>query len=269
MDLFSLTTITVVLFLIIGAYILLTGQIEGRGKIVLIVAVLVAFIIIFLNLSIFKSYSEKNTYPLSTADKVEDITNYENSSTYSLSMWIFVNDWNQKLGIKKIICSRNLGINLLQPEIYLDQNRNSLKIDYYTNSINAASIAPIKSTNPIEVNNIGIQKWNCIVVCFGDNKIDTYVNGKLEKSTLTNNIQFSNPSVKSEAIPFKFCPTDNTYNGYISATRYYPKFLSPQEVWEIYKQGFSNNLLGNFLNQYNARFTFTKDSKVLADIPLI
>jgi len=264
MDLFSLTTITVVLFLIIGAYILLTGQIEGRGKIVLIVAVLVAFIIIFLNLSIFKSYTEKNKYPLSTADKIEAISNYENSSTYSLTMWIFVNDWNEKLGTNKIICRRNLGEGR-QPQIYLDKYKNKLLIDYCTVGTNSA---PVQQA-PIEVNNIGIQKWNCIVVCFGDNKIDTYINGKLEKSTLTDNIQYSNPAANSETIPFTFCPTDSTYNGYISGTRYYPKFLSPQEVWEIYKEGFSNNLLGNFLNQYNARFTFTKNSKVLADIPLI
>jgi hypothetical protein len=183
-------------------------------------------------------------------------------------MWIFVNDWNQQLGTNKIICNRNLGNNVLQPQIYLDQYKNTLKINYYTNST-GSSTTPVAAPNPIEVSNIGIQKWNCIVVCFGDNKIDTYVNGKLEKSTLTNNIQYSNPAAKSETIPFKFCPSDTTYNGYISGTRYYSTFLSPQEVWEIYKQGFSNNLLGNFLNQYNARFTFSKDSKVIADIPLI
>jgi hypothetical protein len=267
MDVFSFSTIIVVLFLIIGAYVLLTGQIEGRAKIVLIVAVLVSFILLFINLPFFKSYKEGSTYPISTIESVPSIKDYEMSTTYTLSMWVFINDWNDKLGSSKIICKRNLGGD--NPKIYLDSYKNNLKIDYCTTNGNSTSPAAVQSQNTIEIEQIGIQKWNNIVVCFGDNKIDTYINGKLEKSTVNDNPQYSNPSAKSDAYPFIFCPTDSTYNGYISATRYYPKFLSPQEVWDVYKEGFSNNILGNFFNQYNATFKFTKNQTVLAEFPLM
>ena len=54
MDLFSFTTIIIILFVIIGAYILLTSQIEGRARVVLILSVTIAFFVILFNLPIFK-----------------------------------------------------------------------------------------------------------------------------------------------------------------------------------------------------------------------
>ena len=54
MDLFSFTSIIIILFLIIGLYILATGQAEGRAKIVLVVSLLVVFIVILTNINIFK-----------------------------------------------------------------------------------------------------------------------------------------------------------------------------------------------------------------------
>ena len=93
MDLFSFTTIIVVLFIIIGAYLLLTSQIEGRAKTVLLVAVVVAFIVIFINLPMFKSFSEGVKSPQSTL-VASTISSYEVTTSYSLSMWIYINDWN-------------------------------------------------------------------------------------------------------------------------------------------------------------------------------
>ena len=119
------------------------------------------------------------------------------------------------------------------------------------------------------IDNIGIQKWINIVVCFGDNKIDTYINGKLEKSTVTDTPQYVLSDEASSLQPFTFTPNNSTYTGYISNTRYYPKFLSPQEVWDLYKAGFSNNLLGNFLNQYNASFTFYENQNEKAKFYLM
>ena len=268
MDLFSFTTIIIILFVIIGAYILLTSQIEGRARVVLILSVTIAFFVILFNLPIFKSFSEGVTHPKLTSETISPIDKYTISPSYSLSMWIYISDWNDKLGKEKVICKRTQKLNqttiIDNPKIYLDSYSNTVKINYTTSQ----SLSPIDN-KVIEVPNIGIQKWVNIVVCFGDNKVDTYINGKLEKSTISDYPQYVLSSAKPSEQPFVFTPASDTYTGYISNTRYYGYFLSPQEVWSIYKAGFSENLLGNFLNQYNAAFIFYENQNEKAKFYLM
>ena len=272
MDLFSFTTIIVILFIIIGSYLLLTTQIEGRAKTVLLVAVVVAFIVIFINLPIFKSFSDGVKSPQSSLVS-STISSYDVTTSYSVSMWIYINDWNDSLGRKKIVCMRKVGTSTdykISPNIYLDEYNNKLNISFYT--IGQKNGEKAKQSNVV-VDDISIQKWVNIVVCFGDNKVDTYINGKLEKTTVTPNPQYNNLSIKSSGQPFIFTPsTDDvsgSYTGYISNTRYYPKFLSPQEVWDIYKSGYSDNMWGDFLNKYNAAFIFYENQNEKAKFYLM
>jgi hypothetical protein len=268
MDIFSLTTITLFLFVIIGSYLLFTNSIEGRAKMVLIVVVLIVFIYIFINLPIFNSYTESVSSP-QDASKETIMTTYDYTATsYSLSTWIYINDWSSKLGQTKFICKRSFTTpNALEhnPSIALDTNQNNLIIKFHTNS-NATSQSP-SELKTITIPNISIQKWVNIVTCFGDNKVDTYINGKLTNTHVTNFPQYV--PILPTPPPIVWTPAGNSYTGYISNSRYYARFLSPQEVWEIYKGGFSNNMLGNYLNQYNAAFVFSKNQMPIQTINLM
>ena len=259
----SFTTIIFILFGIIGAYLIFTNQIEGRAKIVMIIAILIVFIVIFMNLSMFKSYSEGSDSP-KDANIETQITSYTPSYSYSISIWMYINDWNDKLGQTKNICNRVTDKGT-SPNIYLDSYKNQVKIDYLTAKKSEDST---QSDPTITIPDISIQKWVNIVVCFGDNKIDTYVNGKLVNTTIPSNPQYmpSNITTNNPLPPFKF---GSGFTGYLSNTRYYSRFLSPQEVWTIYSGGFSNNLLGNFLNQYNAAFIFYENQNEKAKFYLM
>jgi len=258
MDVFSFTTIILFLFVIIGAYLIFTNSIEGRAKIVLIVVVFIVFIYIFINLPIFNSYSEASSSPQTASTQVS-LTKYDNATTsYSLSTWIYINDWSTNLGKSKIICKRTYGSAIDNPTIALDSNKNNLTIKFNTYSDLAQTAAAPQS---ISIPDISIQKWVNIVTCFGDNKVDTYINGKLVNTYVTQFPQYLPKIADASIPPILWTPTNNSFAGYISNSRYYARFLSPQEVWEIYKGGFSNNMLGNFLSQYNATFVFSKDQK--------
>ena len=271
MDTSAFTTIILILFGVIGAYLIFTNQIEGRAKIVLIVAILIIFIVIFMNLSMFKSYNEGSDSP-KDAMTATQITSYTSSSSYSISLWMYINDWNDKLGIKKNLCNRILDGSLVatssnsSPNISLNEYKNAVDITYMVAGATSTTLPTV--TDPtITINDISIQKWVNLVVCFETTKIDTYINGKLVNTTIP-----SNPQYKPTAIlpnvnpPFTF---GNGFNGYLSNTRYYGRFLSPQEVWTIYSGGFSNNLLGNFLNQYNAAFIFYENQNEKAKFYLM
>jgi hypothetical protein len=109
MDLFSFTNLIIISFVIIGGYILLTSQIEGRARVVLILSVTIAFFVILFNLPMFKSFSEGVNYPKLTSETIKPIDNYTISPSYSLSMWIYISDWNDKLG-KEIFSGKTIDI---------------------------------------------------------------------------------------------------------------------------------------------------------------
>ncbi len=256
MDLFSFTTIILVLFITIGFYLVFTDQLEGRSKTVITVALLISIFYIFINLNLFKSYTESKSSP-TDASIIQTSTNVNTTSrSYSLSTWIYINDWNP--GSPKNIFSMS-GDNT--PKIKLDENINKLIITYYTSpSLTGGSY----TEETFEIPEISIQKWVNIVICFGDNKVDTYINGKLVKTHVSNGaVQYATSSSKSTTLSW------GGFTGYISSSRYYPKFLTPQDVWNIYKGGFSSSLLGNYLNQYNVAFTFYQNQNETAKFYLM
>ena len=258
MDFTSFTTIILVLFLIIGGYLVFTNQIEGRAKMILIVALLIVFIVIFINLPMFKSYSEFVSSPLdATQPFTIPGTSYTNSTSYSISSWIYINDWNTHLGRKKVILQRINGTKP-NPSFALDEFENNLTIKFQ--EIATTNNTPVLKT--ITIPNISIQKWVNITSCFGDKTVDTYINGKLVNTFVTDNPQ--NISMTSQPVDINITP-DGGFAGSISNVRYYNIFLTPQQVWDIYNSGVNSS----FLNQFNASFTFYQNQNVKAQFYLM
>jgi hypothetical protein len=402
MDILSFTTIILMLFIIVGCYLIFTSQIEGRAKTIIIIAVFICFVYIFMNLNLFKSYTESKSSPVD-AYTIQTVTDVDTTSTsFSLSTWIYISDWNS--GVNKTIFSMtNPIVTTYSPKLTLGPYSNDLVITYYTtpstvnnekwsalntalNAYQAAKTAWILASNnerdadtgnlfsevdaagkgktpllsttlpvtlstatatartevqttraaydggtsanitftssnrttttpfsrinatisetelgkttlsgyansalktyndnkpsntqlewtgdqqnfskeTITIKEISIQKWVNIVITFGDNTVDTYINGKLVDSHVsTGSVQRVSNVASDSTLSW------GGFTGYISSSRYYPTFLSPQEAWSIYKEGFSDNLLGNFLNQYNAKFTFTQNQVEKASFNII
>ena len=258
MDLTSFTSIILILFLTIGTYIVFTNQVEGRSKMILIVALLIIFIVIFINLPMFKSYSELLTSP-TDATKPYSISSSQytvSSTSYSISTWIYIQDWNTNYGIVKTILDR-----ASNPTISLSETSNDLIIAFQTGN---PSLTP--NSHTITIDNISIQKWVNITVCFGDNNVDTYINGKLVNTYVISEPQHISPSETPSPISIT---QNGGFSGSISNLRYYNSFLTPQQVWDIYNAGFGSNMLSNFLNQYNASFTFYQNQNVKAQFYLM
>jgi hypothetical protein len=217
---------------------------------ILIVFLALLAIFILSNLSLFKSYKNvldspkaANSEIVYPADRLPVVT-----ATFSLSIWVYIQDWNAEFGNSKniIYYVRDGGG---PTTLALDSYENNLIIKYDVKANNGTQT----KTNTITIPNINIQKWVNMTVCFGDQNVDTYINGKLIKTSVTPNTQlyiinqtngFQNPT-------FDITP-DGGFTGSISQCRYYNRFLTPQEAWDIYKSGVNSN----FLNQYSAKFTF-------------
>ena len=185
-----------------------------------------------------------------------------NSVDFSYSFWIYVKDWNTKLGMKKVIIRRKGIDTSVAPEIYLDKNTNDLKIDMSVYSETTGSGSSSNTTiQSCVVKNIPLQKWTHIIVTTNNRALDTYIDGKLVKTCiLTGNIALKGSS------PVDICPnngssSENGYDGYIAKVRYFSRTLNPREVYEIYKQGYSGSLFGTLLNKYRLRLSYIKDNQ--------
>ena len=262
MELSSLSSIIVILIIIFGVYLVFTDQVQGKMKLIAIVFLAVLSIFILGNLSIFKSYKTVLDAPtaadkeiLYPASKMPAVT-----SAYSLSTWIYIQDWNVGFGKEKNIIYYDLSDGK-STTLSLDGYDNKLIIKYYTFTNSGTTT----KQETINIENINIQKWVNITICFDTNNTDTYINGKLTDTFIHNDPLFM-PKKQGD---IKLCKDNVGFSGEISNTKYYNKIISPQEAWEIYKAGFSDSLLGNLLNRYGATFTFTQDKKEVANYILL
>ena len=77
-----------------------------------------------------------------------------------------------------------------------------------------------------------------------NNTLDTYLDGKLVRTcVLTGTPKMDNK------MPVFLTP-NNGFSGYTSKFRFYARTLNPREVFDIYKEGYSDNPLGALLGKY-------------------
>jgi hypothetical protein len=249
------------LIIIIGGYLIMTESVEGRAKLILIVVISILTIFLILNLGLFSSSNKILDSPVTAISVIDPLKKYNYVANYSLSTWIYVNDWNKYNGEEKNILVRTLG-GKSNPRLYLDPYENQLNIEY---AIDPKNEQDTVRTDTITIPNINTQKWVNITCCFSNTNIDTYINGKLVDTTIPENkLYYPTIEVGNAQLDIKVCPDLKGFSGFISNTYYYPKILTPQDAWNIYKKGFSNNMLGNLLNKYNAKFTFYDNQNEVA-----
>jgi hypothetical protein len=260
MDTGTFSMIIFGLIVIIGAYLIMSNSVDGRPKLILIVVIAIITIFLILNMGLFSGSTKIVDSPFPANSEIKPLTKYEYTSNFSLSTWIYVNDWNTYNGSPKEIIKRKLNNNH-HPRIYLDSYENQLNIDFCTGNGIAQTI---------NIPNINTQKWVNITCCFSNTNVDTYINGKLVDTTIpTNSLYYPKITTDNEQLNIHICPNKIGYSGFISNTYYYNYILTPQDAWNIYKKGYSSNMLGNLLNKYNASFTFYENQNVVTEFKIM
>jgi hypothetical protein len=161
-----------------------------------------------------------------------DLTNPK-SQSFSYSVWIFVNSWNNN--IAKNIYTNSSGL------ISLDLGATSptLTTKIGTNSITITQ-------------NFPIQKWVCVVVSVDSQIVDCYLDGKLLTSTQLPGI----PAI-SDTYTISF----GKFDAYLTGFKYTSTPLNPQQVWSNYMTG--NGYTGG---KFGVNVSLTKDDAVISQI---
>jgi hypothetical protein len=252
MDTGTFSMIIFGIIIIVGGYLIFTDAVQGRAKIILIIVLTIMTFALIIKFGLFSSYKAIITSPVSATSSITSLSasKYKYTARYSLSTWVYVNDWNLYNGQDKEIIKRTLNGNS-SPKIYLDPYDNCLNIEFCTGTDETLSKQMITQIP------ISTQKWVNITCCFSDTNIDTYMNGKLVDTTIPNkNLYFPTIKAGDKQLDIHICPNAKGFSGFISNTNYYSDVLTPQDAWNIYKKGYSSDMFGNLLNKYNASFTF-------------
>lgn len=175
-----------------------------------------------------------------------------NTSNFTYSTWIYVDDWNYRFGEQKIIIGRKDASGAACPIIKLSPVQNNLDIDLncYGNTSSAGS----HIVHTCSIDNIPLQKWVNIIVSVNGRTMDVYINGKLVKTCVLPGVAKVEPTAPVSITP------DGGFSGFTSETTYRAEAIDPQQAWNIYKKGFGGNLLGNLFNKYRIRVSFLEDN---------
>lgn len=128
----SIVQLVFILILLVGLYLIFTNSIQGRIKLVIIITVLILGLYLLVNSSLFKSYNELLTTPVSSKEmyEISGDTLKPANGAYTMSTWIYVDDWNYRYGQNKVIFKKSGGkaSGGRFPMMYLDKYSNNLHI---------------------------------------------------------------------------------------------------------------------------------------------
>ena len=267
MKLSGLVRIIFFIFIIMGIYLLFTNQLSGRSRMIMLVFLMVIGIYLFMKLPMFRSYSSLQLNPVSAKGLSEDGAPFvvsgkdlkKSEGHYSMSGWIYIDDWNYRYGDEKVIIVNENGAEQ-NPKIYLHPYKNDVHFKLkYMNPDTEGTV-----DDEIVLNNVNLQKWVHLVMCINDRTVDIYLNGKLVKSKGLKNVIDVSYINSGE---MKIVP-DGGFGGFISNLRYYTKFLTPQEVWNIYREGYGSSF-SSFLDKYSLKLSFYEDNVMKNEYEII
>ena len=120
----------------------------------------------------------------------------------------------------------------------------------------------------IAIRNFPLQKWVCVTYSIYGTSLDLYLNGKLVKSVIDDDVKLMmsesalvalgnpwyNKSVADDEITISNLTAG--FKGYTSKLKYYKSALTPKEAYNIYKSGPGTSYLGDILGDRSVNINF-------------
>jgi hypothetical protein len=220
-------------------------------KIILIILIIVLFLLLI-------HYVMKDSNKLSdltsgeTLQTIspEDLPDGESSSNFTYSIWFYIDDWNYRYGDKKVLFAR-IGNNVLCPKVFFTPSVNNLvvNITVYPTETNTMNGTPKPSVFTCGIPNVPLQKWcNFLMTSYG-RTMDLYLDGKLVKTCVLPGV----PKIESSASVY--ITPNGGFSGWTSSFKYWGESTNPQKAWDIYKEGYGGNILGNLFGEYSIKIS--------------
>tara|TARA_Y100000590_G_scaffold397389_1_gene478893 strand:- start:2960 stop:3871 length:912 start_codon:yes stop_codon:yes gene_type:complete len=225
-----------------------------------VIILLIVAVIIWGILYLYKRFKKKNnaknllnySVPANKPFVIENnkIPKSEYGNEYTLSYWMYLNDWEFKNKLPKSILFRgDKNAIATNPGFWFYPENNRIKIAFQLQSFQPTftqlslqeecpnSMNPINNPNFLkdhkgscDMFDVPLQRWNHICVSIWNQSVDVYLNGKLVRSCVMH--EYPVPSSGDIHIGH-----EGGFNGSISTLDYYPHILKPEEIYNIYTKG--------------------------------
>lgn len=203
-------------------------------------------------------------------------TKDEVNNNFSFSIWAIIDDWNYRYGQEKVIFVKQgassgdppqftVSLAPMQNNLIVRVRRSSmLTATNNTDNDNTSSSDTVVLPYECEVVNIPLQKWINIITTLQNKSLDIYINGKLVKTCVMD----GEPNVQNN-IPVTLTPggvggAEGGFSGKTAKFNYYSQPLSPQECWNVYKNGWSDRNIFSINTAYNVDLVITKNGEEIA-----
>lgn len=244
----------------------------GALSIVVTIAVIV-LIIILVRYFLSDPYTLQNIQSGQTASTISAsslATNGSNapSSNFAYSIWFYINDWNYRYGEPKVLFGRMgstsapgagsiPGVSGLDPcpSVVFGSTQNNIAVSLgcYP-GVDQTPTTPGGTTvvHTCSIANVPIQKWTCFTISVYGRSMDMYIDGKLVRTCLLPGVANINNNSNIYVTP------SGGFDGYTSRFQYYPGALNPQQVYNIYTQGYEN-WLSSFFGAYQIEISLVEN----------
>tara|TARA_Y100000389_G_scaffold193937_1_gene223298 strand:- start:5962 stop:6861 length:900 start_codon:yes stop_codon:yes gene_type:complete len=228
-----------------------------------------------------------------------NVLNDNFTSNFMISVWFYIDNWGTGIGEEKNVLylgqserdttvpifksSSMPGISNVQcigtdTTQTINHKKFAISLDSFDNNI-FIDVKTFKNDEcsddlytRYKIENIPIQKWNCLTISVDTLLMDVYLDGKLYSSFILpstfdndnssqlneNNIYLGN-LLKQEQSSAN--TTNIGFQGFITRVRYEPNAINTQEALNIYKAGINKSLLSSVFNKYGLKVSFLEYNK--------
>jgi hypothetical protein len=177
-----------------------------------------------------------------------------NTSNFTYSIWVFIDDWNYRYGEPKIIFGRmtsGTGKKEPCPSVTLGPIQNNIIVSLAVYP--GLDEQPTDGTNYIVHNcsiaNVPIQKWCNLLISTYGRTLDIYLDGKLVRTCVLPGVS----KIDSNA-PIYITPLGG-FSGWTSKFQYWSDSTDPQKAWNIYKSGYGGGALSSIFGKYTVKLS--------------
>ena len=218
-----------------------------------ILTILVIILVIYLLYKYLYPHNEISS--LKSAQKAEtisasDLPGGNSNNNFAYSVWIYIKNWNHRLGEKKVILQRggnaNGGGN---PSITLGKYENDINVELSTYGPNGHDSKPFSCS----VQNIPLQRWVNAIVSLNGRSLDIYIDGKLVRTCILPGV------ARADNTANVFITPSGGFSGWTGRMKFWPHPLNPQEAFNVYREGTGTSGT-NFFNKYRIKFSYLVDN---------
>jgi len=178
------------------------------------------------------------------------------SADYTYSVWIYVANWNYRVGETKSIFAREDKSGQPAPFMNLGANMNNVEVSLGTYPSSSNKSSGGGQVHTCTLDNVPLQAWANVIMTLNNRALDLYLDGKLVRTCVLPGV----PKMSS-GTSLTACGGGG-FEGYISNFQYFSRAVNPREAYAIYREGpGGSNWITNLINKYRIKIAFMKNNR--------